>query len=165
MCTVASWPMRVLYFCSTHFMSSPLWSPCLINFIKASRNGTDHYSFPQPIRILFICCIDFTLILKLYNCALCTAEQQSALSLVGAKVLKLAVPCLDAVVQAQLSFSIFDATLSPVCSYLFRYPNENLKWSENGRNGRPMFWVAKCNQDPRSCQRKTNKVRQRIQIF
>ena len=80
LCTVASWPMRVLYFCSTHFMSSPLWSPCLINFIKASRNGTDHYSFPQPIRILFICCIDFTLILILCKCV--TADQQSALSII-----------------------------------------------------------------------------------
>ena len=27
MCTVASWPMRMLNFCSTQFMISPLWSP------------------------------------------------------------------------------------------------------------------------------------------
>ena len=39
---------------------------------------------PHPIRILFICCIYFTLIMKLL---LCAADQQTALSLVGSKVL------------------------------------------------------------------------------
>ena len=48
----------------------------------------------QPIRILFICCVYFTLIMKL---KLCAADQQSALSLVGSKVLVCSVPCQDCV--------------------------------------------------------------------
>ena len=51
------------------------------------------FVYPQPIRIHFICYVDF-LLLKL---KLCAADHQSALPLVGAKVLKLALPCLDSV--------------------------------------------------------------------
>ena len=46
----------------------------------------------QPNRLLFICCVYFTLILKLL---LCVAGQQSALSLVGSKLLICSFPCLD----------------------------------------------------------------------
>ena len=45
---------------------------------------------PHPIRILFICCVYFALTMKL-NWA---ADQQSALSLVGSKVLVCSFPCL-----------------------------------------------------------------------
>ena len=48
----------------------------------------------QPIRILSICCVYFMLIMKLY---LCTSDQESALLLIGSKVLLCSVPCLDSV--------------------------------------------------------------------
>ena len=49
----------------------------------------------QQIRILFISCIYFTLIIKLKRC-MCMADQQSALSFVGSKV-HISVPSLDSV--------------------------------------------------------------------
>ena len=64
--------------------------------------------FPHPITIIFICYVYFTLIMKL---KLCAANQRSALSLVGSKVLVCSFPCLFCESAQQSWVSYYSSTV------------------------------------------------------